>query len=123
VEIANAVDFEVQVDTVVTVPAGTFTCKHLRYQDSLTYGDEEFDLYFETSLGILVKSHYHYDSDTDPYYDVTETYELKSSNMTLFLPLGLPAPLFLIVIAVIVIVIIVVVILLVYFLVIRKKGS
>jgi hypothetical protein len=119
----STVDFDVEADTMVTVPAGTFMCKHLHYEYSSTFGDSEYHLYYETSLGILVKSDFQYDDDLDPYYDISELYELKSSNMNIFLPLGLPPQLFLIVIVVIVIVIIVVVIILVYFLVIRKRGS
>ncbi|MFX1474994.1 MAG: hypothetical protein ACFFCO_05940 [Promethearchaeota archaeon] len=112
IDVMSSYDIEyiVQGDTMVTVPAGTFMCKHLRYEDDI-YGLEiDSNIYYEINLGIMVKIH-----EIMPDYDMTFDCELTESNMSNYLILGM-SPLFLfgsiagIVILVVVIVVIVLVV-------------
>jgi hypothetical protein len=116
-------DFVVQADTMVTVPAGTFMCKHLQYTESDSSGEWVLDIYYETSLGLLVKYYEFFDSDVDPMFDGLFEMELSSSNMANYLIFGMAPATFFLIIGVVIVIIVVVVIILVYFLVIRKKGS
>ncbi|MFX1474993.1 MAG: hypothetical protein ACFFCO_05935 [Promethearchaeota archaeon] len=115
------IDFVVQVDTMVVVPAGSFMCKHLRYTDSDSSGDFTMDLYYETSLGVLVKYYEFLDSAVDPMFDSLFDCELSAHNMANYLIFGMPPATFFLILAVVVIVIVVVVIVVVV-VVIRRRG-
>ncbi|MFX1474992.1 MAG: hypothetical protein ACFFCO_05930 [Promethearchaeota archaeon] len=120
-EVELYVDFTVMPDTTVVVPAGSFMCKHISYSYSVMIGDVTIDMYFETSLGVLVKYSEFGDADAGPEYDGLYTEVLVSSNLNSFLPFGLPPMLLLIIIAAVVIIIVVVIVVVVV--VVRRRGS
>ncbi|MFX1474991.1 MAG: hypothetical protein ACFFCO_05925, partial [Promethearchaeota archaeon] len=105
--ITTDIDFVVQVDTIQVVPAGSFMCKHLRYEETVSGGDYEIDLYYETSLGVLVRWYEFLDSNVDPMFDYMFEAELTSSNMANYLIFGMPPATFFLILAVVVIVIVV----------------
>ncbi|MFX1474995.1 MAG: hypothetical protein ACFFCO_05945 [Promethearchaeota archaeon] len=107
-------EFNVTVNVPVTVPAGTFNCWLLSRNH--THGDdsEAMNLYYETSVGLLVKVSF-YENDypgtsSDDYY----TWDLVNSNFGGAIPLSSPTTLILIggAVAVIVVVVLVAVFLL-----------
>jgi hypothetical protein len=80
ITLSETLEFSVTASIPVTVPAGTFTCWWLHNNYTSGPNSYETNLYYETSIGLLIKVDYFNNYTPGTYGNDFYTWDLVSSN-------------------------------------------